>query len=453
MKQNQRWIIPILILLGLSIYIDLPNHPGIHIGNYQRDVKTQLGLDLVGGVQALLEADLPPDADISTENMQTARRIIEDRVNGLGVSEAVVQIAGDRRILVELPGQRDPEQALSVIKETALLEFVDFDDLSSQELSALLHTKIKTDYQTASTESDTTAVSSDEPVWHTVMTGAAIKQVGVTTNAIGQYLVAFELTSDGAVLFKDYTTQNVGKTLAIVLDKEVISTPRIEEPITAGHGSISGNFTVDSANNLAIQLQYGALPVPLKVVQTETIGPTLGEDSLNKSLVAGIIGLAVVMTFMAVYYRLPGIIADLALLVYAIVTFALYRWIPVTLTLPGIAGFVLSIGVAVDANVLIFERMKEELRGGASIQSAISLGWERAWPSIRDSNFSTLITCAILFWFGSTFGASIVKGFSLTLAIGVLVSLFTAVTATRTFLHLTLDNIKASQHPRLFGVK
>jgi preprotein translocase subunit SecD len=453
MKQNQRWIIPILILLGLSIYIDLPNHPGIHIGNYQRDVKTQLGLDLVGGVQALLEADLPPDADISTENMQTARRIIEDRVNGLGVSEAVVQIAGDRRILVELPGQRDPEQALSVIKETALLEFVDFDDLSSQELASLLHTKIKTDYETASAVSDTASSGTEEHIWHTVMTGAAIKQVGVTTNAIGQYLVAFELTSDGAVIFKDYTTQNVGKTLAIVLDKEVISTPRIEEPITAGHGSISGNFTVDSANNLAIQLQYGALPVPLKVVQTETIGPTLGGDSLQKSLVAGIIGLAVVMIFMAVYYRLPGIIADLALLVYAVVTFALYRWIPVTLTLPGIAGFVLSIGVAVDANVLIFERMKEELRGGASIQSAISMGWDRAWPSIRDSNFSTLITCAILFWFGSTFGASIVKGFSLTLAIGVLVSLFTAVTATRTFLHLTLDNIKASQHPRLFGVK
>jgi preprotein translocase subunit SecD len=284
------------------------------------------------------------------------------------------------------------------------------------------------------------------------MTGASIKQVGVTMDALRKYQVVFELTPEGSQIFKEYTTNNTGKILAIVLDNEVISAPRIEEPITAGRGSISGNFTDESAQNLSIQLRYGALPVPLKVVQTETIGPTLGEDSLDKSLVAGIIGLSVVMLFMALYYRLPGIIADLALLLYALITLALFRWIPVTLTLPGIAGFVLSIGVAVDANVLIFERMKEELRAGNSIQRAISLGWDRAWPSIRDSNISTLITCIILYWFGSTFGASIVKGFSLTLALGVLVSLFTAVTATRTFLHLLLDNIKVTKHPKLFGV-
>ncbi len=453
MKQNQRWLIPILILLGLSIYINLPNHPGIHIGNFQKDIKTQLGLDLVGGVQALLEADLPADAEVTTDNMQTARRIIEDRVNGLGVSEAVVQIAGDRRILVELPGQRDPQEALAMIKETALLEFVDFGDLSEQEVAQLIHTKIKTDYQTSSDGTESSPSSTEERVFHTAMTGATIKQVGVTTDAMRRYLVAFELTPEGSLIFKEYTTKNVGKILAIVLDKEVISTPRIEQAITAGRGSISGNFTPESAQNLSIQLQYGSLPVPLIVVQTETIGPTLGEDSLDKSLLAGIIGLALVMVFMAIYYRLPGIIADLALLLYALVTFAIYRWIPVTLTLPGIAGFVLSIGVAVDANVLIFERMKEELKAGHSIQKAISLGWERAWPSIRDSNISTLITSAILYWFGSTFGASIVKGFSLTLAIGVLVSLFTAVTATRTFLHLLLDNVKGSQQSKLFGVK
>lgn len=452
MKRNQRWILPILILLTVSIYINLPNHPGIHLGSFHKDIKTQLGLDLVGGVQALLEADLPPDAEITSENMQTARRIIEDRVNGLGVSEAVVQIAGDRRILVELPGQRDPDQALSTIKDTALLEFVDFGDLSTQEVSLLINTKINTDYQTSSDQNESGSSSSDDPVFHTVMTGASIKQVGVTTDALRRYQVVFELTPEGSQIFKEYTTNNTGKILAIVLDNEVISAPRIEEPITAGRGSISGNFTDESAQNLSIQLRYGALPVPLKVVQTETIGPTLGEDSLDKSLVAGIIGLSVVMLFMALYYRLPGIIADLALLLYALITLALFRWIPVTLTLPGIAGFVLSIGVAVDANVLIFERMKEELRAGNSIQRAISLGWDRAWPSIRDSNISTLITCIILYWFGSTFGASIVKGFSLTLALGVLVSLFTAVTATRTFLHLLLDNIKVTKHPKLFGV-
>jgi len=452
MKRNQRWTIPILILLALSIYINLPNNPGIHLGSFDKDLKIQLGLDLVGGVQALLEADLPPDVEVTKENMQTARRIIEDRVNGLGVSEAVVQIAGDRRILVELPGQRDPEQALSTIKDTALLEFVDFGDLSNQEASLLYNTKINTDYQTSSDLNESDSLSSEGPVFHTVMTGASIKQVGVSKNALGKYLVVFELTPEGSQIFKEYTTNNTGKLLAIVLDNEVISAPRIEEPITAGRGSISGNFTAETANNLSIQLRYGALPVPLKVVQTETIGPTLGEDSLEKSLRAGIIGLSVVMLFMALYYRLPGIIADLALLLYALLTLALFRLIPVTLSLPGIAGFVLSIGVAVDANVLIFERMKEELRAGNSLKKAISLGWDRAWPSIRDSNISTLITCIILYWFGSIFGASIVKGFSLTLAIGVLVSLFTAVTATRTFLHLLLDNIKFTKHPKLFGV-
>ncbi|MEJ2448459.1 MAG: protein translocase subunit SecD [Anaerolineales bacterium] len=451
MKQNRRWIIPILILIALSIYINLPNHPGIHIGSYNKEIKTQLGLDLVGGVQALLEADLPPDVEVTAENMQTARRIIEDRVNGLGVSEAVVQVAGDRRILVELPGQRDPAVS-DLFTRFRQVSLGDRGRLCPGVGRGLLPDLCDRDRWSASDDTEAESVNADQQIFHTVMTGAAIKQVGVTTDAVGNILVAFELTPDGADIFRDYTTANVGKILAIVLDKEVISIPRIEGPIPSGNGSISGNFTSETAHNLAVQLQYGSLPIPLKVAQTETIGPTLGEDSLQKSLVAGIIGLGAVMLFMVLYYRLPGLIADLALLMYALLTMAIYRWIPVTLTLPGIAGFVLSIGVAVDANVLIFERMKEELRAGASIQAAISIGWDRAWPSIRDSNFSTLITSAILFWFGSTFGASIVKGFSLTLAIGVLVSLFTAVTATRTFLHLTLDNFKSAKHPRWFGV-
>jgi len=236
-----------------------------------------------------------------------------------------------------------------------------------------------------------------------------------------------------------------------VLDKVLISAPRISVPITEGKGVITGSFTLETANALAVQLRYGSLPVPLKVVESSTVGPTLGEDSLRKSAVAGVIGLAVVMIFMAVYYRLPGVLADLALLMYATVTLALFKLVPVTLTLPGVAGFVLSIGVAVDANVLIFERMKEELRAGRTVYQAIDTGFSRAWPSIRDSNLSTLITCAILFWFGSTFGASIVKGFSLTLALGVLVSLFTAITVTRTFLHVVLDGIRAAKSPRLFG--
>jgi len=215
---------------------------------------------------------------------------------------------------------------------------------------------------------------------------------------------------------------------------------------------ISGNFTSESANNLAVQLRYGSLPIPLKVVSSQTVGPTLGQVSLKKSLLAGLIGLSVVGIFMALYYRLPGVLADLALIVYALLTLALFKLIPVTLTLPGIAGYVLSVGMAVDANVLIFERLKEELRAGRTLRQAIDMGWGRAWPSIRDSNFSTLITSFILFWFGNAFGASIVKGFSLTLAVGVLISMFTAILVTRTFLHLVLDNIQFVEHHAWFGI-
>jgi preprotein translocase subunit SecD len=284
------------------------------------------------------------------------------------------------------------------------------------------------------------------------MTGADLTNVAAQSNQGGGFVVAFELNQEGSQIFKDFTTAHVGQILGIALDKEVISTPSINTAITQGKGVIEGKFTNDEANALALQLKYGSLPIPLKVITSSTIGPTLGEDSLLKSERAGLIAMSVVVIFMALYYRLPGVVADLALICYALITYALFRLIPVTLTLPGIAGFVLSVGVAVDANVLIFERIKEELRSGRSLRLSIDLGWKNAWPSIRDSNFSTLITCGILFWFGNTFGASIVKGFSLTLALGVLVSMFTAIVVTRTFLHLILDNINFTRHPRWFGI-
>jgi len=215
---------------------------------------------------------------------------------------------------------------------------------------------------------------------------------------------------------------------------------------------ISGSFDLDSANRLALQLRYGSLPVPLKVVQQSEVGPTLGQDSIRQSQIAGIIGLTAVILFMILYYRLPGIVAAIALAFYAVITFALFVLIPVTLTLPGIAGFILSVGVAVDANILIFERMKEELRDGRGLRSAVDTGYGRAWPSIRDSNVSTLITCTILWFFGSAFGASIVQGFALTLALGVAVSLFTAILVTRTLMHLILDNIDFSERHGWFGI-
>jgi len=260
-------------------------------------------------------------------------------------------------------------------------------------------------------------------------------------------------SENGTTIFRDFTSANRGKILGIVLDKVVISAPSINDAITDGQGVITGKFTREEANNLAVQMRYGSLPIPLKLVQTRLIGPTLGADSLNKSLIAYAIGFAVVLLFMAIYYRVPGLVADVAILAYAVIAFAIFRSIPITLTLSGIAGFILSTGSALDANILSFERMKEELRAGRTVAQAIELGWKRAWPSIRDSNIAALITSGILFWFGSTFGASIVKGFALTLALGVVVSVFTALFVTRNFLGVVMSWVKdPEKRPGLFGL-
>jgi preprotein translocase subunit SecD len=453
-----RYLILIIIVLAASIWVALPNNPGIHLFGIEKEIQTRLGLDLVGGVQALLEADLPEGQTPDAEAMQTAARIVENRVNGLGVTEAVVQQAGENRIVVELPGETDPNKALATIKQTGLLEFVDFSQIPYEQVIQLEDTQatIPTDFAQASSEVSTTeeitTTNQTDQVFHTVMTGAALTNVLVSQDQLGEYQVAFELNSEGAQTFADFTSQHIGQVLAIVLDKRIISAPRIDSAITEGNGVITGNFTYESANALAVQLRYGSLPIPLKIVETRTVGPTLGQDSLNKSLRAGVIGFTVVILFMILYYRLPGFIASLAILFYAILAFALFRYIPVTLTLPGIAGFLLSTGSALDANILIFERLKEELRSGRTLRQAVDLSWQRAWPSIRDSNIATLITCAILFWFGSAFGATIVKGFSLTLALGVAVSLFTAILVTRTLMNLVLSLFTPENKARWFGI-
>lgn len=446
MNRNYRRVLFFLVpILLLASWIDWPTDPAF-IG--QRHFTTHLGLDLVGGVQVLLEADLPADASIPAGSMDTARQIIENRANGLlGVGEAVVQQVGDRRILVELPGENDPQQAIDVIGETGQLEFVDMGQISTQQAQALTGQTVLTDYPAPPPDAN------GQPVFHTVMTGESLVNVGVQADQMAKIVVSFTLDPAGAKIFSDYTSQNIGSFLAIVLDKKVISIPRVKGAITSGSGVISGNFTTDEANNLAVNLHYGSLPIPLKVSQSKTIGPSLGQDSLVQSLKAGVIGLSLVLIFMALYYRLPGVVADVALLLYVVFALALFKGIPITLTLPGIAGFILSIGVAVDANILIFERMREELRAGRGLHDAIDQGWRRAWPSIRDSNISTLITCAILFWFGNFYGASIVTGFAVTLAIGVGVSLVTAISITRSLLHLVLDNINLSNHRRWFGVQ
>jgi preprotein translocase subunit SecD len=482
MSQRNNWLLVLILLLAAAvIWVDLPNNPGIHIGSFNRSLETSLGLDLRGGLQVLLEADVPATTNIDAQSLQDVRQILENRANGLGVSEVTFQTAGSRRLVGEFPGLTNTDQVLAVLKQTGQLEFVDFGSNPLPE-GTVIKTDLNANGETvsltptatvapatsptatgtanatpsaaaASTAAATpTATATPETIYHTVMTGNQLNQVGVTTGTVSGYEISFTLKDAGKKTFADYTTAHVNQYLGLVLDKKVISAPQVQVPITDGSGVIQGKFTYDSANALAIQLRYGSLPIPMKVIQSQTVTATLSQDSVRKSETAGIIGLCVIILFMILYYRLPGVVASLALALYAGLTFALFKLIPVTLTLPGIAGFVLTIGVAVDANILIFERLKEELRAGRTLQQAIDLGWQRAWPSIRDSNISTIITSIILFWYGTAFGASLVKGFSLTLFLGVVVSLFTAVVVTRTILHAVLDNLKFTEHPRWFGV-
>ncbi len=453
-------LVIILVIAALAAWIDASSilkikNPIDDKTLFQRDVTPRLGLDLRGGVQVLMEADLPADTAVDAQSMDVARTIIENRTNALGVSENSIQVAGDRRIVGEFPGVQDANAILATIQQTGLLEFVDTGDQYFEP-----ETVLQTDYNPSGApapEPVPTPAAGETPapesqVYHTVMTGLELKSVLVSPGSLGGYQIDFTLSDEGAKIFGDHTSQNVNKFLTIVLDKKVISSPRIESAITGGQGMITGKFTIDEANAFAVQLRYGSLPIPLKIVETRIIGPTLGEDSLRKSLVAGAIGMVIVMLFMGLYYRMPGIVADLAILFYAAIAFALFKYMPVTLTLAGIAGFLLSTGSALDANILIFERIKEELRGGRTVDQALDLGWTKARSSILDSNFATLITSGILFWFGSAFGATIVKGFSLTLALGVAISLFTAIFVTRTLLALTLRIFKIKNLPFWFGI-
>lgn len=440
----------IVVILALALWIDLSSeinitNPLTDLPMFSRNVAPRLGLDLQGGLQVLLEADLPENAQIDAAQMEIARNIVQQRTDALGVNENVIQIAGERRIVGEFPGLEDTESVLETIQQTGLLEFVDTGDFSPEP-----GTILTTDY---SPSGEPVVAPEGELVFHTVMTGAELSSVTVTPDTLGtSYVISFVLKADGAKVFAEHTGANIGKFLTIVLDKQVISSPVINDAIIGGEGSISGGFTAEGANAFAVQLRYGSLPVPLKIVETRIIGPTLGADSLNKSLTAGLIGMIIVVLFMIIYYRLPGVVAVISIFIYAAIAFAIFKWFHFTLTLPGIAGFMLSTGTALDSNILIFERMKEELRNGRSLIQAMDLGWSRAWSSIRDSNLAAIITSVILFWFGSTFGATIVKGFSLTLALGVLISLFTAIYVTRTLLAVTLKTFKPQNFERWFGL-
>ena len=473
-------MIIILVMVAATIWIVLPSNPGLHLKigplEINKPIEIRQGLDLQGGLQVLLEADLPPGEEITAEAMGAARTIVENRVNGLGVTEPVVQQQGDRRIIVELPGISNPDEAIATLRETGLLEFVEAGRTPLEEgtivrttyggnmpvapSEAVTGTAVITDTETLLSDTgpltDTVPLTGTVPtaaptgkVYESIMTGKDLESASVALDQFGQPEILFKLKPSGARVFADYTAKHIGDILAIVLDKRVISAPVIQSAIPDGSGRITGRFTLEEARAIALQLRYGALPVPLKVESIRAVGPTLGQDSIHKSIRAGAIGLMTVFLFMLIYYRLPGALADLALIIYALLNFAIYKWgiptfgspffAPITLTLPGITGFLLSTGMAVDANILIFERMKEELRAGRSLEAAIDAGFDRAWTSIRDSNLSALITCVILYWFGSNFGASTVKGFAITLFIGVCISMFTAITVTRTFVRVVFD--------------
>ncbi len=469
--RTRLWFTIIVVIAFAAMMITFMPMQSISYPSLGINLNTTLrqGLDLSGGSQVLLQAT-NCTGDSLAERMDNARRIIESRVNGLGVTEPIVQLAGECRILVELPAVGNPAEAIKLVEQTGRLEFVDAGTDFYNE-GAIIRTSGNPSPNVGSSSSLTptvplsatapisTNVASQIPnkVYQAIVTGAdldpAALKVALGGTGGNKPEVTFTLLGAAAQTFAQYTAGNVGKYLCIVLDNVVQSCPSIQSAIPNGQGVITvGQGGVDEANKLVNLLRYGALPIAMQIAQSQTIGPTLGEDSIRASIIAGLIGLSVVGLFMMLYYRLPGVIAVIALLLYATILLALFKLLGVVLTLPGIAGFILSVGVAVDANILIFERLREELRNGRRLSTAVSVGFERAWTSIRDSNISTLITCGILFWFGNAFGASVVKGFAVTLALGVLVSLFTAVFVTRLLLHLVLDRMNYTAHPRLFGV-
>ena len=418
-------ILILAVLAGLWAWPKGPNLNLKPIGiNYEADIKIRQGLDLQGGTHLAYEADMSKIADKDKDSAITgAINVIENRINATGLAETVVQSAksgNSYRIIVELPGVTDPNEAISLIGKTASLEFKELDE--------------------------TTGAWKD-----TGLTGKDFSRADPTINQnTGSPEISIEFNGAGAKLFDEITKRNLQKPVAIFLDNEIISAPTVQSEISTGKAVITGKFTLEEAKKLAIQLNYGALPVPVKLVEQRQVGATLGKDAVRNSFLAGLIGISLVALFMIFYYRLPGFLATLALLIYALITVAIFKnpWQPITLTLAGVAGFILSVGMAVDANILVNERIKEELLAGRTLGLAIETGFKRAWSSIRDSNVSSLITSIILYWFGT----GPVRGFAVTLAIGILVSLFTAITATRTFLRV-IEKTKLSQNRFLWNLK
>lgn len=422
-----------IINKNISIHKTIPGfNPNFFLGPFriQKDFSFKKGLDLEGGTSITLKADMKDIPEDQRKNaLESAKEVIDRRINFLGVSEPLIQtstVNSEHRVIVELPGVTDVDQAIQLIGTTAQLTF--WEDVGTA--AAKLNEKEAT--SSALISGMITYLQFENPK-KTELSGRDLQKTSVTFDQnTSKPQVNLVFTTEGGKKFANITKRNVGKRVAIVLDDKIIEAPTVNEPIIGGNAVISGGFTTETAKALSIQLNAGALPVPLTVLSQRAIGPTLGLESLQKSLFAGLIGFVVIVVFMVVLYGRFGALASLALLLYTLFVLAIFKFIPVTLTLAGIAGFILSIGMAVDANILIFERMREEERAGRKREAAIELGFSRAWSSIRDSNISSIITSLILIYFGT----GVVRGFAVTLLIGVLVSMFSAIVVTRTFLRL-----------------
>jgi preprotein translocase subunit SecD len=425
---------PILILLIGILSLVIVFFPGLRVPDAAsadgwRTVETKLGLDLEGGLRVEYQALPVEGKHPGAADMAIIKDIVERRVNQVGVSEPVVVTQGDDRVVIELPGVTDPEAVRKLVGSTGRLDFVPLGSTTATEGQVL-----------------------DPKQYPPLFSGDQVSSATVGTDQNGRPAVNFVLKPDGSTKFADYTAKNVGSYFAITLDNAVISAPVIQNSIPNGNVQITGGglagFNAKDAANLVTILKFGSLPFPIQELATEQISATLGSQFLDQSLLAGLIGISLVITFMLIYYRLTGLVASFALIYYTLVMFAIFRLVPVTLTLAGIAGFVLSVGMAVDANILIFERMKEELRLGKSLPAAVEAGFNRAWNSILDSNVSSLITATILYALGS----SVIRGFAFVLIIGVLVSMFSAIVVTRTILRWVVRQDWA-RRPALYGLR
>lgn len=438
--QPRRLLIIIIFFTLLAIFIDIPKNIPVQINSgpiqidtiivrpdidftlfgrrFVKEFNLKKGLDLQGGTHVLLRADMAEiDPNDQTEALESSKNVIQKRIDLFGVNEPMIQtsvVGEEYRIIVELPGVNDVDQAVELIGRTAQLDFRELPEGATE--SAQIFDFLPTG-----------------------LTGKNLRKATVQYGQQGTPEVSLQFDQEGAELFSEITKRNVDKPLAIFLDQYPVTAPRVNQQIRDGQAVISGSFTLEDAKDLSIQLNAGALPVPIQIIEQKNIGASLGQESIEKSMQAGLIGLGMVMLFMALYYGWLGLIADIALIIYALITLALYKLIPVTITLPGLAGFILSVGMAVDSNILIFERMKEEMRMGRPRQTAMELGFGRAWDSIKDANVATLITTFILFnplnWsFLNTSG--MVRGFALTLSLGIVISLFTGVVVSRTLIRV-----------------